>query len=349
MDIIQRNYKDELIAYNVYYRLSKMEEDEKKKEVLETLSLFEKKHSEIWRKFIEVNRLNLPKITFLDKLKIGSFVLARKILGLGITTKLLELGEEGDIEKYLKLYNNPSINGEMKEALKEIITDEIAHEQMLTAEEPNVEDLRDRIYGISDGLIEVLAAVSGLASIFVSPLLVAIGGLIVGISGMISMSVGAYLSSKSEEDVSQAKRRKIEMQRKIDGEALKGRLEEFLENKGVKESTAERVARQLNDVAEDIISPKGAVNPKKSAYNTAISYIIGAIIPILPYLLGVGGLKGVIVSYLITGISTFIIGFMIGVISSVNPWKKGAEMTSLAILAALATHLIGSIFSPIIS
>gem|GEM_PF-4010799 len=40
---------------------------------------------------------------------------------------------------------------------------------------------------------------------------------------------------------------------------------------------------------------------------------------------------------------------MIGVISSVNPWKKGAEMTSLAILAALATHLIGSIFSPIIS
>jgi len=80
MDIIQRNYKDELIAYNVYYRLSKMEEDEKKKEVLETLSLFEKKHSEIWRKFIEVNRLNLPKITFLDKLKIGSFVLARKIL-----------------------------------------------------------------------------------------------------------------------------------------------------------------------------------------------------------------------------------------------------------------------------
>ena len=51
--------------------------------------------------------------------------------------------------------------------------------------------------GLNDGLVEVLAAVSGIAVIANSPLVVALSGMIIGISGTLSMAGGVYISSKS--------------------------------------------------------------------------------------------------------------------------------------------------------
>jgi predicted membrane protein (TIGR00267 family) len=188
-----------------------------------------------------------------------------------------------------------------KEEINKIKMEELYHEDLLVQTQINIDKIRDSIYAMSDGLIEVLAGVSGLSGVFNTPILVALGGLIIGISGTISMSIGAYLSSQSETDIEKSSLRK------------------------------------LGKTSQD------SEKPKESVTTTAISYIIGALIPVLPFLAGLSGIVGILVAYTVTGLATFVVGNIIGLLSDVNPAKKGLQMTVLAIAAALVTHAIGSL------
>ena len=111
---------------------------------------------------------------------------------------------------------------------------------------------RNVIYGISDGLVEVLAALAGLTAIISDHTYVAMGGLIVGVSGAMSMSVGAYLATNSETQfkISQMRRNAI------------------LNNQ---ENDESKVQKYRNE-------------SRRAAVNTGMFYILGAAIPIIPFL-----------------------------------------------------------------
>ncbi|WP_252896714.1 VIT1/CCC1 transporter family protein [Metallosphaera hakonensis] len=130
-----------------------------------------------------------------------------------------------------------------------------------------------------------------------------------GVSGMISMSIGAYLSAKSEEDIRNNALRKARLKSALEGTEIE------------KEPNESRTG--------------------ESVKTTAISYISGAIIPVIPFLMGLNGYLGLITSYLATGTATFVVGSLIGILSDVSPWKKGGVMTGLALGAALITHVLG--------
>ena len=338
-----KNYIDELFASEVYKKLADAEKDPVAKKYLYKMSQMEKKHSEIWKQMAEKRHIKLGKLSLFNKLKIRFYVIFRKLFGLELTTKLLESGEENDIKKYYELSKSEELDEEEKEIMKDLSIDEAVHEEMISSIKSK--DVSDFVYGISDGLVEVLAATSGLSGAFNVPFLVGISGLIVGASGTLSMAIGAYLSTKSGKEINENKRKRIEIQKLIDRKEVTKKLSGILTELGIKENIAFNISPQLVDVAEDIIAPKVEENPKKSAGVTALSYITGAIIPVIPYLLGIGGLLGVVSSYVLSGIAIFIVGSLIGLLSSVNPMKKGTEMLILGISAALATHGLGLLAS----
>ena len=339
----RKQYKEELFDSAVYLELSKKEKDPVVRSFLVKMSEMEKKHASVWKEISERRGLKTGGLNSLDKLKVKMYGLLRRILGLELTLKLLESNEEEDIEKYFKLSESKELNEDEREKMKEISIDEAVHEEMLT--NIKAKDVSDFVYGISDGLIEVLAATSGIAGAVNNPILVALSGLIVGISGTLSMSIGAYLSTKSEKEINESKREKIKIQKLVDREEVARRLTSILLEMGIKEKIAQSISPRLVDVAEDIIAPKVEESPIKSSAITGLSYITGAIIPIIPYLLRLGGLVGLISSYIVAGISIFFVGFLIGLLSDVNPRRKGLEMMGLGIGAAIATHLIGILAS----
>ena len=49
----------------------------------------------------------------------------------------------------------------------------------------NADKVRDAIYGMSDGLIEVLASVAGLTGVFINNVYIAVGGIVFGASGLV--------------------------------------------------------------------------------------------------------------------------------------------------------------------
>jgi VIT1/CCC1 family predicted Fe2+/Mn2+ transporter len=341
MDKVQKNYKDEVFDQMVYSELAKTERNPEIKKVLSHLSSDEKSHAETWRTIALKRGTKLSELGVLDLLKIKAYGFYRRVLGLRVTMKLLEAGEDEVIKEYYQLLENNEFSEEERELFRQILVDEVTHEEFLTSENFQLGSVRDFVYGISDGLIEVLAAASGFSGVFVTPLLVALAGIIVGLAGTISMAVGAYLSTSSDVEMAKNERTKTEMQYRLDKEALANRLGRVLAQRGVEDSKASRVAGELKDVANEILSPDPPSDPKKSAYTTGLAYIIGAVIPVLPYAAGIAGVTGVVYSYVTTAVATFIIGFIIGTLSGAKPWRKGVEMTVLAIGAALATRLIG--------
>ncbi len=68
-------------------------------------------------------------------------------------------------------------------------------------------NIRDIMFGMNDGLVELLGVAVGLAAALRTPIIVFIAGFIVAISGTLSMAAGAYLSTGYEMGVDGKKRR----------------------------------------------------------------------------------------------------------------------------------------------
>jgi len=54
---------------------------------------------------------------------------------------------------------------------------------------------------MNDGLVEVLSVSAGLAGVYGNPLYVALGGLIVGIGGVLSMAIGVLTRVRAQKQV----------------------------------------------------------------------------------------------------------------------------------------------------
>ncbi|MDP7975360.1 MAG: VIT1/CCC1 family protein [TACK group archaeon] len=79
----------------------------------------------------------------------------------------------------------------------------------------------------------------------------------------------------------------------------------------------------------------------KSALMTLLFYALGVIPPVAPYAVGIGGLQGMLASYLLSGVSLFLVGSLVGIMVKVPALKRGAEMAGIGLGAAVLTYGIG--------
>jgi Uncharacterized membrane protein len=175
----------------------------------------------------------------------------------------------------------------------------------------HIQKSRDFLYGMSDGLVEVLATLAGLSAIISSHIDIALSGVVVGISGTFSMTLGAYLAQKSESEY------------KI---AMLNRKHIFSKSKGV-----ENMIHQYSSEATT------------SALNTAISYIFGAIIPILPFIF-LQKYTAVVLSVSLVFIAQLISNSIVALSLNTPIFKSGLRAALLALGAAAVTFTAGEIF-----
>ncbi len=199
----QAYYKDEFLHFSLYCKLASKEKNNNLKKILLSLASQEKKHRNLWAR--ELKRHGVPpKEPFALNLQITIFNTARQLLGIAFVMKLLEKKEDSLLAKYDKLMRNG--RGKSNKIL-DLFDSEKESEYVLLSKVQQYEDslyyIKSIVFGLNDGLVEVLAVVAGLAAFAVaSSALVAITGFIVAISGSLSMAAGAYLSSKSEKIIS---------------------------------------------------------------------------------------------------------------------------------------------------
>ncbi len=179
--------QEEINGYHTYDRLSKIVKDTSNSKVLKRIAGEELKHYEIWKKYTQQDIAP-------SKWKIRFFFWLSKLFGLTFGIRLMELGEEKVQVEYESLLKA------IPEAA-DVLADEEKHEDELLdmLNEQSLQYAGSVVLGLNDALVELTGALAGLTFAFQNTRLIALAGLITGISASFSMAASEYLSTKSDE------------------------------------------------------------------------------------------------------------------------------------------------------
>lgn len=183
-----KNQKDEITNFHIYQALALKEKDADNAKLLQTIAADEKKHYALLKKYSKVE-------VHPSKIKILWYLLLAKTLGLTFSLKLLEKGEA----KAAVAYNALTVDfPELKQALE----DEEKHEQELLGliNEERLNYMGSIVLGLNDALVELTGALAGYTFAIQNSRIIALIGLITGISASFSMAASEFLSKKQEKE-----------------------------------------------------------------------------------------------------------------------------------------------------
>ena len=146
----------------------------------------EKAHYEIWKKYTGTEMKP-------EKGKILKYTLIARILGFTFAVKLMERGEEHAQEEYELLVNEVAESTSIRQQEEE-------HENALLSmlDEERLQYVGSMVLGLNDALVELTGSLAGFAFALQNTRLIALSGLIVGISATFSMASSEFLAARSE-------------------------------------------------------------------------------------------------------------------------------------------------------
>ena len=184
--IIRRMQQNELTESVIYEKIARFAKGDENKETLLRLSKEEKAHYQVWKKYTGLELK--PEMG-----KVWKYTLLAKTLGFTFAVKLMERGEEHAQDEYALLAK------EVEESLL-IRQQEEEHESSLLAmlDEERLQYVGSMVLGLNDALVELTGSLAGFAFALQNTRLIALSGLIVGISATFSMASSEFLAARSE-------------------------------------------------------------------------------------------------------------------------------------------------------
>ena len=209
--------------------------------------------------------------------------------------------------------------------------------------------LRPAVFGAMDGLISNFSLISGFAGAQADRHLVILSGLGGLAAGAFSMAVGEYVSVASQSDLARAEIAVERHELRHNAEAERQELAELYISRGVEPELAHEVARQLSKDPEQAleihareelgVSADDLPSPYLAAGSSFVSFAIGAILPVLPFILGASVLWPAAV---VAAIGLFGTGATVARITARPWWFGGARQLLLGAAAAAITYGVGA-------
>jgi len=217
------------------------------------------------------------------------------------------------------------------------------------------EVVRDIVIGMSDGLTVPFALAAGLSGIAHSTAIVITGGLAEIAAGSIAMGLGGYLAARSDVE-HYAKERETE-QREVEVIPAKEKeeVEQVLLAYGLEKEQSKLVAEALSKRPEAWIDfmmrfelglekpdPKRAL---RSALTIGLSYIIGGLIPLAPYMIISNAGSALLFSVIFTILALLIFGYVKGRFTGGHPIRSALQTALIGGLAAAAAFGLAKLIS----
>lgn len=184
--IITGLQQNEVTERHIYLNLAKRVKKESDKATLRRIAGEEAKHAEIWRRYTK-------KQLKPEWLKVWFYTIISYVLGYTFAIKIMEKGEKVAQSNYADLVE------EVPEA-EMILKEEAEHEEALISmlDEDRLQYVGSMVLGLNDALVELTGTLAGLSFALQNNRIVALSGLITGISATLSMASSEYLSARSE-------------------------------------------------------------------------------------------------------------------------------------------------------
>ena len=186
LSIIKQMQQNELTESVIYEEIAKFAKGEENKKTLLRLSHEELAHYHIWKKYTGLEMKP-------EKAKILRYRLMARIFGFTFAVKLMENGEEHSQSEYDLLAR------EVKESTA-IRLQEEEHERALLnmLDEERLQYVGSMVLGLNDALVELTGSLAGFTFAMQNTRLIALSGLIIGISATFSMASSEFLAARSE-------------------------------------------------------------------------------------------------------------------------------------------------------
>jgi VIT1/CCC1 family predicted Fe2+/Mn2+ transporter len=218
--------------------------------------------------------------------------------------------------------------------------------------------LRATIFGVSDGLVSNTALVMGVAGADPDPSVILLSGIAGLLAGAFSMAAGEWVSMQSQRELFE---RQIELER-AELEAMPDEEEAELaaayRSKGFTAEEADQIAHRVFQdpaVALDTIvreelglDPGQLGSPWGAAIGSFTAFVIGAIIPVIPYLFLSGSLAFAL-SLGVSLVAMFLVGVAVSLLTGRNPLFTGLRQVILGGAAAGVTFLVGKVIGVSVS
>lgn len=210
--------------------------------------------------------------------------------------------------------------------------------------------LRPTVFGAVDGLVTNAALIAGVGGGGVSPHAVALTGLAGLVAGAFSMGTGEYVSVTNQNELVHAE---VAVERSMLARfpaAEQAELAETFRGYGADAETAARMAEAVSRDPETAlrvhtrqelgVDHQELPSPVLAGGASLIAFSLGAVLPLLPYLVG---LPSLITSLVIAAIALVAGGMVVGRLTGRPLLRSGARQLALGAVAVAVTFAIGHV------
>jgi VIT1/CCC1 family predicted Fe2+/Mn2+ transporter len=220
-------------------------------------------------------------------------------------------------------------------------------------------NLREIVFGIQDGVLTTAGVLAGLSGAVGARSQVILAALASTVAGALSMGAGAYLGTPAETEVIRSELRRARAELSDQPYVVQESLMEARAREGLSREASYRVVkllstapRALYSTAEEKIYGLTAGsfgNPVLDGLLMGAAFLIGAVVPLLPFVMVSSAHAGLIAGIAATALVLFAVGYFVeGRLSDQRyPALAGARFLAIALAAAAAGYLIGLAISPL--
>jgi VIT1/CCC1 family predicted Fe2+/Mn2+ transporter len=358
------NLRLERDAILLYDALAAVEKDDHRAEAFRRIAANERRHADVWATKLREAGADVPPPPTRPRPRVAVIVLLARIFGTRAVSDLVT-ALEGDEED---LYEGQAASPETEA----IAADEREHAEIWRKlKDPSYQPDRDIagrerwhrsgrsgtlravIFGVSDGLVSNLALVMGVAGAageqghFI--LLAGIAGLL---AGAFSMAAGEYISMQSQRELFE---RQIALER-AELEAMpeeeEAEMAALYRAKGFREDEAKAIAHRLFEnperaldqlIREELgLDPDELGSPYGAAFGSFVAFAIGAVVPVVPYVIG-GGVVAFAASIGLSLVALFAVGAGVSLLTGRGVLFSGIRQVAIGAAAAIVTYLVGTV------
>lgn len=218
--------------------------------------------------------------------------------------------------------------------------------------------VREIVFGVQDGVLTTAGVLCGLSGAVSQHSQVALAALASTAAGALSMAAGAYLGTRAETEVLSAELELVRVEAAAKPYTVQEGLLDELCKEGLSREGAYRIVRLLSTSPKALASTAEAKmfglssatlgRPALDGIVMGIAFLVGAVVPLLPYMLIAGPRYDLGSALAATALTLFGVGYFEGWLAHRDDrWRSGIRFLAIAMSAAAAGYLIGLAISPL--
>jgi len=358
----QKNLRDELDGAALYAAMAEAESDPVRKDLFLQLSQAEAEHAKFWKE--KLDAAGIHDVQYAPTLRTRLLARLARRFGPRFVLPTIAAAEFADRNKYADQADAAVLSSDEQghAAVVQAAMADTRSRGMIGSEIAKAErwhrggsgnELRAAVLGANDGLVSNFCLVMGVAGAGVATNTILLTGAAGLIAGACSMALGEWLSVTNARELARTQIAKEKEELEQTPEAEQKELALIFQAKGLNRADAQKVAAELmrdKQAALDTLAREElgidpaemGGNPWSAAGFSAGLFALGAIFPILPFVL-IKGPHAIVFCIGISAVALGAIGIVTSLFSGRGPWFSAVRQIVIGCVAAGITYALGAL------